>query len=64
MRKLKLFLLKLLDRMDESSTIRGVVVLAIMVGGYAVSPENIDSITAVAVAVGAALKAVFPDNLK
>ncbi len=64
MEKIKKFFLALIDRMDESSTIRGVVVLAIMGAGYAVSPENIDSITAVAVAVGAALKAVLPDNLK
>lgn len=64
MEKIKKFFLALIDRLDESSTIRGVVVLAIIGGGYAVSPENIDSITAVAVAVGAALKTVFPDNLK
>jgi len=64
MEKIKLFLRALAGRLDESSTIRGVVVLAIMVGGLAVSPENIDSITAVAVAVGAALKAILPDSLK
>ena len=64
MEKVKLFFASLLEHIDETSTIRGVVVLAIMGGGYAVAPENIDSITAVAVAVGAALKAVLPDKLK
>ena len=64
MEKVKLFLRAFAVQLDQSSTIRGLVVLAIMGGGLAVSPENIDSITAVAVAVGAALKAILPDNLK
>lgn len=64
MEKIKLFFKSLFARLDETSTIRGVVVLAIMAGGCALSPDDIDSITAVAVAVGAALKAVLPDKLK
>lgn len=64
MQKVKAFFKSLFSHLDETSTIRGVVVLAIMGGGYAVSPENIESITAVAVAVGAALKAILPDKLK
>lgn len=51
----------LLNMLNETSTCRGLIVMIILVGGYAVDPAKIDVYTTAAVAAGGLLKVILPD---
>jgi hypothetical protein len=52
----------MLRRMEETSTTRGLIGAAILIGGWSVDPSRIDAWTTLAVFVSAILKLALPDK--
>lgn len=46
----------------ETSTLRGIVVAVIAIGGWQMAPERLDAVAFIAVTVGALMKALLPDR--
>lgn len=52
----------IIARLGESSTIQGLAAVLTLCCGYALAPEQIGAIAAIAAAVSAVLKIMLPDN--
>lgn len=53
----------LIKHLTEASTIRGIIVLATLIGGWTMQPDQLESVVAAAVALSQVLKIMLPDKL-
>lgn len=52
----------LVNRFEETSTVRGLLAAGVLLGGYTAEPARLDAWTTLAVFISALLKVVLPDK--